>query len=294
MCGIIGIINVENHRELAEESLNKIIYRGIDNKDLHSEEKFTFAHCLHSVVGNKPQPIIKDDFIFGTNCEIYNWKDLSKKHNLNSENDADLLLDLLIKNLKGKKIEQINNNLINKTLSEINGVFAFFIHNKKENYTILARDIVGEKPLWFHKNNSLIFASEKKAIVSNNIEPEELNPRKVIIFNHKNNELKFLDQDFFKITHNSKFDIKTTITGLCKLVEQSVIRRVPEKNLGILFSGGLDSTLLAFILKKNNIPFTAYMTVSETKSTEIEKAESIAQELGFDLNLVKIDKKHAK
>ena len=278
MCGITGAINLENHKEIASNALNKILYRGIDNKKIHSENNFTFAHCLHSIVGNKPQPLIKGNFIFGSNCEIYNWKELKEKYNLNSENDAELLFDLLIKKLN--KPEELNS-----ILKEVSGVFAFFLHNKKENYTILARDLLGEKPLWFYNKDSLIFASERKAIASKEIEPEELNPRKILLFNHKTNKLTFLHQDFFKIEPE-----KLNKENLKRLIKSSILQRVPNKHLGILFSGGLDSTLLAHILTNNNIPFTAYMTVSETKTKEIENAEKIAKELNFKLKLVKTNK----
>ena len=258
MCGIAGAINLKNHKEIASNALNKIIYRGLDNKKIHSEENFTFAHCLHSIVGNKPQPLIKENYIFGSNCEIYNWKQLKQKYNLKSENDAELLFDLIIKKLN--KPEQLNS-----ILKEVNGVFAFFLHNKKENYTLLARDILGEKPLWFHNNDSLIFASERKAIATEEIEPEELNPRKIILFNHKTNKLTFLHQDFFKIEQK-----EINKENLKQLIESSILQRVPDKQLGILFSGGLDSTLLAHILTKNKIKFTAYMTIAESKTKEIE------------------------
>ncbi len=287
MCGIIGYINIKDHKKQASEALSKIVYRGLDNQDAYSNKDCTFAHCLHSVVGNKPQPIIKDDFIFGTNCEIYNWKELARKYKIAADNDADLLLQLLIKNIKNKKPTE---KLLNNLLKELDGVFAFFLYNRKQHYTILARDVLGEKPLWFHHDKkSFIFASERKAIASKNIEPEELNPRKIILYNHKTKKVTFFHQDFFKIMHNEKH-----IKELPFLLQEAVQKRIPDKNLGLLFSGGLDSTFLAFILKKLKVPFKAYMTVDTTKHEEIANAKKIAKQLNFPLKIVEITKEHVQ
>jgi len=111
MCGITGYINIKNHKHLSNQSLNKIIHRGLDNTSTYSLENSTFSHCLHSVVGNQPQPIVQEDFIFGANCEIYNWKELAKKYKLKANNDADLLLQFLIFNLKNKRP---NEKILNK------------------------------------------------------------------------------------------------------------------------------------------------------------------------------------
>lgn len=270
MCGITGAINIKNHKEIASKALKRIKYRGIDNEDSISSKNFTFSHCLHSVVGNKKQPLENKNFIFATNCEIYNWKELKAKHKLKSQNDAELLFDLL------------NKQPIEKVLPQLDGVFAFILHNKKTNTTILARDILGIKPLWFHFNKHLIFASERKAIKE--FDPEELNPRKII--KYKNNKIAFHNQEFFKI--------KEKTTKIKPLLTKAIKKRIPSKGLGLLFSGGLDSTLLAHIQKQNKADFTAYMTASNTKSEEIKNAQRIAKKLNFKLKLVKIDQTKLK
>lgn len=66
-------------------------------------------------------------------------------------------------------------------------------------------------------------------------------------------------------------------------IEKAIIERT--KNLGkfgILFSGGVDSTLLAFLCKKNNLDFTCY-TIGLENSQDIEYAKIIAEK--YNLNL---------
>jgi asparagine synthase (glutamine-hydrolysing) len=69
--------------------------------------------------------------------------------------DTEVLLKLLI--LEGPN-----------TLSKLNGMFAFAFHDKYDNSWILARDHFGIKPLYYtHCNDSIVFASEIKALLVN-------------------------------------------------------------------------------------------------------------------------------
>ena len=66
-------------------------------------------------------------------------------------------------------------------------------------------------------------------------------------------------------------------------IQQALLSRT--KNLGkfgVLFSGGVDSTLLAFLCKKNNLDFTCY-TIGLENSQDIEYAKAIAERYDFDL-----------
>ena len=103
MCAIIGFINTGNEESLAKSALSKISYRGLDGKGFYNEPNLSLAHCLHSVVNNVPQPIEKQDYVFLANCEIYNWKKLSKKYNILANNDAEFLAEFLFQNLNDPK-----------------------------------------------------------------------------------------------------------------------------------------------------------------------------------------------
>lgn len=66
------------------------------------------------------------------------------------------------------------------------------------------------------------------------------------------------------------------------LIEKAVITRAPTEKFGILFSGGIDSTLIAFLCKKHNLDFTCF-TIGLENSQDIEYAKTIAEKYGFDL-----------
>ena len=158
MCGIIGVFNRKNHKELVEKGLEIIKYRGLDGKKVYSNINYSIGHLLHSIVGFVEQPI-KNRFV--ANCEIYNWEELNRKYNLKAKNDAELLFYFVDKGLD---------------LDELDGSYAFALI--KDDKVILARDILGIKPLWYTNKDGFMFASEKKVFK----EMIELNPRKILVY----------------------------------------------------------------------------------------------------------------
>ena len=67
------------------------------------------------------------------------------------------------------------------------------------------------------------------------------------------------------------------------LIEKSIVARAENiGKFGILFSGGIDSTLIAFLCKKHNYNFTCF-TIGLENSQDIEQAKIIAEKYNFDL-----------
>ena len=70
---------------------------------------------------------------------------------------------------------------------------------------------------------------------------------------------------------------------ISRLIENSIIERAQNLNkFGILFSGGVDSTLIAFLCKKHGFNFTCF-TIGLENSKDIEYAKIIAEKYNFDL-----------
>ncbi len=272
MCGIIGVFNRKDHSKLVSQGLVILKNRGKDSSNSINVSDGTIGHCLHSVVGNISQPI-KAKGIISANCEIYNWKELSEKHNIDAKNDAELLLKLL------DKFDT------EKVLSLLDGVYAFaYINN---NILTLARDIIGEKPLWFSHSDGLAFASEKKALESlGYLDIQELNPRKIIRYDIKQDKSQFIERRFFSIApeHKDKKKIKQDVK---ELIFRSIIKRIPDMRFGILLSGGVDSSLLAKVckdLKKDFICYTAALEGHED-APDLVYAKKLAKELGLKLKI---------
>jgi diphthine-ammonia ligase len=273
MCGIIGLFNCLE--EEVSKGLDIIKSRGLDNKKIISKDNLIMGHRLHAMINYLEQPLIGKG-IFVSNCEIYNWQELNKKYKLNAKNDSDVIFKLLEQDIN-----------IQKILDELDGVYAFAYY--KNNKLILVRDILGIKPL-FYDRLTHNFASEKKVLINLGCKKiEELNPRRILIKN--NNEIKFIERDFYsnKPEHKEKYEILKNNTK--ELFIDSIKKRLPDKKikLGLLFSGGIDSTLIAKILKNLNIDFTCYTAgffEENTKEPEdIIYAKKIAKELDLKLKI---------
>ncbi|MFT4304175.1 MAG: diphthine--ammonia ligase [Candidatus Woesearchaeota archaeon] len=286
MCGIIGVFNYNNKNKadkIVDKGLIVLKNRGLDGSNKVSGDNFCIGHNLHAIVDIVKQPIKVKKSIIVANCEIYNWKELNKKYNLKAKNDADMLL---------KFIEHKGAENILKILDELDGVYAFCY--KKGNEIILARDLIGEKPIWFSSANGLAFASEKKALIANEIyDAIELNPRKILRYNLLTNKIKILQREFFSIKPEHKQDIIILKRNVRNYLEQSIKKRITDKKIGVLFSGGIDSLLIAFMLKKMKINFTCYTAALKQDGMEEAEdmlyAEKAAKLFGFRLKKIVVD-----
>ncbi|VVB74477.1 Amidophosphoribosyltransferase [Candidatus Tiddalikarchaeum anstoanum] len=277
MCGIIGAFNVKNHKEIVKKGMKIISYRGRDSKNIISAKEYSIGHLLHSIVGFVKQPIKFEDSILIANCEIYNYEKLSKEYGLDARNDADLIIKLVKK--AGLK----------KALKLMDGVYAFaYIEGSK---VYLARDLIGEKPIWYSAK-PFSFASEKKALDNQGIKKViELNPRLLLTYDINTKELNFEKRDFFEIEKPYTEDDSWIIKKTEELLVEAVKKRVPEKvKLGLLFSGGVDSTIIAIILKKLGVKFTCY-SGGVKGSSDLEWSKKIAKKYNLKLKIAYFNEK---
>src|SRR3989338_550594 len=195
MCGIIGIFNDLDSLKKVKLGLTLLKNRGKDAQNYLQLPSGTLGHALHAIISHVPQPITGKGTLV-VNCEIYNWKQLKEKYSLSGDNDAEVLLGMLDK----FGIEKIE---------ELDGVYAFAYHHKEK--VILARDILGEKPLWFFYNqDGFAFASEKKALEDLGYRDiQELNPRQIIKYNINEKRLEIINREFFTYLPEHKEPFKT-------------------------------------------------------------------------------------
>ncbi len=87
----------------------------------------------------------------------------------------------------------------------------------------------------------------------------------------------------------SEQEIVSELTGF---IARRIEKNLPEEKFGILFSGGVDSTLIAFVAKKLGKKFTCYTTTLEEPGLktgeDLEYAEKIAKHLGFELKTIRL------
>jgi asparagine synthase (glutamine-hydrolysing) len=140
-------------------------------------------------------------------------------------------------------------------IDELDGVFAFIIHDADKNLTFIARDPIGVRPMFIglDYSNNMLTASEAK-VLNGLARPDTIKPFPPgCHWNNKDDQfVKWWDPE-----HNTEdvdlanFDeeeaLKTTANLLYKAVQK---RMLSDRPIGTFLSGGLDSSLVAaFIMK---------------------------------------------
>ena len=84
---------------------------------------------------------------------------------------------------------------------------------------------------------------------------------------------------------------KVDYAGLKKSLEKAVAKRIPAKGkVGVAFSGGIDSGIIAFLVRKKN-PNTQLLAVGTSTSLDFIRAEAIAKKWKVKLVKKVLDKK---
>ena len=173
MCGIAGLIDVrrrgdaEGLRAAAGAMADAIRHRGPDDSGTWCEagHGIAFGHRRLSIIDLSPaghQPMASQDerYVLSYNGEIYNYRDLrreleSRGVSFRGQSDTEVLLAACV--AWG----------VTGALERCNGMFAFALWDRAERALYLARDRLGEKPLYFGWNQgAFLFASELKALAA--------------------------------------------------------------------------------------------------------------------------------
>ena len=166
MCGICGIVNIHEPREIGQRLLadmtQTLIHRGPDNDGYFLNERVGFGVRRLSIIdlscGNQPMSNEDETIHMVCNGEIFNYLDLRREligrgHSFRSRSDVETLVHLYEEEGEG-------------LLGRLNGQFAFAIFDERRQTVLLARDPFGVLPLFYTVvGDTLIFASEIKAIL---------------------------------------------------------------------------------------------------------------------------------
>src|ERR1700690_2234327 len=168
MCGIVGFhTEHKEDREVLSRRIHKMTsclkHRGPDGDGYYVGDNVALGHRRLSIIdlATGQQPIFNEDkskcVIF--NGEIYNYKEIKdelikKGHIFMSASDTETIIHAF---------EEWGDDCVKK----LRGMFAFCIWDVKADKMFLARDRLGEKPLFFaHYNGNFVFASEMKSILA--------------------------------------------------------------------------------------------------------------------------------
>jgi asparagine synthetase B (glutamine-hydrolysing) len=153
----------------------------------------------------------------------------------------------------------------------------------------VARSLDGLRPLYYSQvKDSLVFSSEKKAIwalVSK--EPQSLEPGSVLRVSEEGIGTTSVHTRTRPPTQNETSQ-EDHIAALSKLLRVSFSRIRDREKYGILFSGGVDSSLAAMLTKEVS-PDCLLITVAAQESKDFEKTEVDASKLSLEHELVLLD-----
>ena len=297
MCSIVGI-NGNKFQDKLFIMLDSLNHRGPDgcgvydknnvfyNEDIHkmnNNSNFVLGHNLLSIVGNiELQPLKSNNLVLVSNAELYNYKELIKKFNLTPKTNSDC--EVILKLVEYFYEENNLKDAVIKTITQLDGDYAFCVSDG-DNYMVI-RDEIGVKPVYYGSNEDFFaFASEQKAL--KNIDLKEIHNLKPTEAIFNNEIIKIRNEksrsDFFTNYNDAKESLKKTIVN-------SVFKRIQGLDrVALLFSAGVDSTLIAVLLKQLGIDVTLY-TIGTENSQDLKFAIKTASEIGIPIKTKVINK----
>ncbi|MDO8356006.1 MAG: asparagine synthase (glutamine-hydrolyzing) [Nitrospirota bacterium] len=277
MCGIAGIVKYPNaavEKPLLQRMIGLVNHRGPDAAGFHLSGPVGLAHARLSIidVGGGHQPMHNEDkTVWITfNGEIFNYvelrEDLIKKgHRFQTQSDTEVIVHLYEE--KGEEC-----------VHDLNGQWAFAIWDSRRERLFLSRDRLGVRPLFYAQTpEGFVFGSEIKSLlvvpsVSRAIDRQaldelftfwvtlpprtifegvsELPPGHSIILEHGDLQIK----PYWTLDYNPSKELmqeEEAREGLFELLLDAVrIRLRADVPVGAYLSGGLDSTVIAALVKK--------------------------------------------
>ena len=301
MCGIIGIN--EKNIQLVKEASSGFSYRGPDAYADYADSYITLGHHRLSVIDTdhrSDQPFWDNKKEIGVvyNGEIYNFKELRsrlfKKYDFRTTSDTEVLVYAYRE--WGIKMTE-----------HIQGMFALALYDSNLKRLFLIRDHRGIKPLYYYaKDGFFAFASEIKGIthmlkskgISLEFNKDAIDlyvtfgyiPSPYTMYKdiHKLPKASYLEYDLRDnaIVSSGEYNIPyKNITGIGdfqKLLEKKVLAHLAaDVPIGVFFSGGTDSSLIAAILHKHNINLETFSVDINYKTDDAYYFKKISEHLGI-------------
>ncbi len=303
MCGIVGGFGSRCQKRDILTGLELLQHRGKD-------EQF-FAQCAsHAFLGmnrlsiqdSQPglYPFKYKQYSLLLNGELYNLAELTKhllKKGIKCKTKCDAEVILPLFDLYGSEAFKM-----------LDGMFAIAIYDEQRKAISLARDLFGEKPLYYTVvDDSLFFASETQALPAFTHQIDESAIPEFLTFGFLNSSrtfykqvMKVLPGEFVQISHGkvikNQFDVlsnyldtrldqattESTSNELEKRLQKITHKKIAgESPIGLFLSGGLDSSLLAALLQKEtkNKLFTYSIGFEKANHDESREAKLVSEKL---------------
>ncbi|MFK5854540.1 MAG: asparagine synthase (glutamine-hydrolyzing) [Bacteroidota bacterium] len=322
MCGIVGYwVKSEANESVVKQMAGKLQHRGPDDVGtwISQSGELALAHRRLSIIdlspaGHQPMHSPCGRYTLVYNGEIYNHLDLRadlEKENGHIDWRGHSDTETLLAALRHWGIED--------TLKKVNGMFAFALWDNSEKCLFLARDRMGEKPLYYGNNNGVfLFGSELKSLCAYPDWKGVINRDALAIYMQHNNVpspwciyeginklppahyvvIRDAGQIFSKLhcywsllevaeegCRHKKTDIEESIDELDNLLRDAVkSRMVSDVPLGAFLSGGYDSSLIVALMQAQSSKPIKTFTIGfhEEGYNEAQYAKSVAKHLATE------------
>ena len=318
MCGFIGAFSKTNINKEQLELANKyIVCRGPDSlKQSHienSEINYSFVFNRLSILdlSNKAdQPMNSGQNIIMFNGEIYNSFELRKKlesqniHFKTNNSDTEVIL---------KGIEKYGVDFVN----QLRGMFAIFYLDQVNKVFYLIKDRLGQKPLYYFKNeNSFSFSSNLKSLIKINKDKEisseqlseylvygavsspntlftnyrSIRPAEILKVDYSKNSFNITTSIYWdpeNYLDNKKFEYDEFNNILSESIN---IRNIADVPIASFLSGGIDSTTIVNHLSKTDKQVNTFSVhVKNEKYDESKWSNEVAKKYNTNHRFVTID-----
>jgi asparagine synthase (glutamine-hydrolysing) len=311
MCGIVGFYSNKCTFDKAalETACSLMQHRGPDAANVYVDQGIGLGHQRLSIIdlsdaANQPMSDATGQVILVYNGELYNYRALRKELQargcrFNTDGDTEVLLQMYLE--YGEQC-----------LSYLQGMFAFAIWDKRRRTLFLARDRLGIKPLYYRMDHgTLAFASEIKAVLALNTAPARLDRQALhdyLTFRYTISPHTMfssisklppahslsLSGDHFRIERYWAPDYRKTehmteeewIEAFRRRFTDTVTAHlVSDVPVGVLLSGGLDSSVVAAVMQGQlSHPIKTFSVAFAEGGIYDERpyARKVAQHLGTD------------
>lgn len=276
MCGIAGWVDFGNdlrtHRATVEAMAETMSLRGPDDGDVWISPHAALGHRRLAVIDpvGGAQPMRRGAAVLTYSGEVYNFRELraelaSKGYEFTTSSDTEVV---------AHAYREWGADFVTR----LNGMFGFAIWDTEKEELLLVRDRVGVKPVYYHPTaQGIVFGSEPKTILANPDVRRVVNPDGFTSFlmlqaNMAGDTLfdgiqELQPGEYLKVGRNGidkrrywrlearkhEDDLDTTVATVRSLMEDIVERQlVSDVPLGMLLSGGIDSSLLTALAAKAN------------------------------------------
>lgn len=315
MCGISGYYSRDDQETNLDKSLISIAHRGPDSNGKLSwrTEGQSYVGLGHvrlsildlSVTGHQPMVSSDDKLVMVFNGEIYNHQELRKRllgHVFVGHSDSEVLLEYF-------------RRFGTSGLSDLRGMFTVAFYESDSGKLVLVRDQIGVKPLYYTQSDKgFFFSSEIRGLRPFLVSAPRVDHDALFEFmscgfvyephTGFQNILKLPAGSYAVVQDGTVnlhqfFDIEKESRQAAysdQLVAQSIKRQLEaDAKLGVFFSGGLDSSVIATYAQKPSL-FAQYkqndVALSGAENDE-PYAEAIAERLKLDLRKVPLGFDHA-